>query len=71
MVPAADSLPTVITRSIDAQDLTRVSVPEAGDSEAQRTMLKLHAMAQVGIALGAVTDPEALITALARPAPVA
>lgn len=56
MVPAADSLPTVITRSIDAQDLTRVSVPEAGDSEAQRTMLKLHAMAQVGIALGAVTD---------------
>lgn len=60
VMPSAASMPTVITRSIDAADLTRLAMPDASDGDMQRTVLKLHAMAQVGIALGAVTDRETL-----------
>ena len=58
VTPAAASTPTVITRSVDAADLTRLAPPAAGDAgtDVTRTLLKLRAMAQVGIALGAVTD---------------
>jgi 3',5'-cyclic-nucleotide phosphodiesterase len=62
VTPAAASTPTIITRSVDAADLTRLSAPAPGDAGADtaRTVLKLRAMAQVGIALGAVTDRETL-----------
>ena len=58
VTPAAASAPTIITRSVDAADLTRLAPPAAGDAGADmaRMVLKLRAMAQVGIALGAVTD---------------
>ena len=57
VTPAAASTPTIITRSVAAADLTRFAPPgdDAGVDMA-RTVLKLRAMAQVGIALGAVTD---------------
>jgi 3',5'-cyclic-nucleotide phosphodiesterase len=62
VTPAARSMPGIITRSVDARDLTRIApVPEGLNDETQRAMQKLHAMAQVGIALGAVTDRETLI----------
>jgi 3',5'-cyclic-nucleotide phosphodiesterase len=62
IVPAADHLPCIITRSVDASDLTRLApLPEVLQGDTQRAMQKLHAMAQVGIALGAVTDRETLI----------
>ena len=60
VMPSAASMPTVITRSIDAADLTRLAMPNPADADMQRTVLKLRAMAQVGIALGAVTDRETL-----------
>jgi HD-GYP domain-containing protein (c-di-GMP phosphodiesterase class II) len=58
VTPAAAGTPTIITRSVDAQDLTRFATPGATDAGADmaRTLQKLRAMAQVGIALGAVTD---------------
>jgi 3',5'-cyclic-nucleotide phosphodiesterase len=66
VTPAAASTPTIITRSVAAADLTRFAPPGAADGHANanagagadmaRTVLKLRAMAQVGIALGAVTD---------------
>jgi 3',5'-cyclic-nucleotide phosphodiesterase len=58
VTPAAASTPTIITRSVDAADLTRLAPPDAADAGADmaRTVQKLRAMAQVGIALGAVTD---------------
>jgi HD-GYP domain-containing protein (c-di-GMP phosphodiesterase class II) len=60
--PARDSMPTIITRSVDASDMTRMLEPTAGASagEVQQTMQKLHAMAQVSIALGVVTDQATL-----------
>jgi 3',5'-cyclic-nucleotide phosphodiesterase len=61
VAPPADSTPTIITRSVDAADLTRLAVAaNAPDGDMQRTLLKLHAMAQVSIALGAVTDHQTL-----------
>ncbi|KRB85229.1 HD domain-containing phosphohydrolase [Noviherbaspirillum sp. Root189] len=58
MEPAADSQPTIITKSVDATIYAKGF--EAGtdldSSDVQQTVRKLHAMAQVGIALGAVTD---------------
>nr|WP_314630308.1 HD domain-containing phosphohydrolase [uncultured Noviherbaspirillum sp.] len=58
VTPAAAGTPTIITRSVDAADLTRFATPGAADAGADmaRTVQKLRAMAQVGIALGAVTD---------------
>ena len=58
VTPAAAGTPTIITRSVDAADLTRFAAPGAADAGADmaRTVQKLRAMAQVGIALGAVTD---------------
>ena len=58
VMPAAASTPTIITRSVAAADLTRFPAPGADDAgtDMARTVLKLRAMAQVGIALGAVTD---------------
>lgn len=63
VVPARDSTPTIITRVVDASELTRIMEPAPGAAKGdiEQTMQKLHAMAQVGIALGAVTDQETLI----------
>ncbi|HYD61971.1 MAG TPA: HD domain-containing phosphohydrolase [Noviherbaspirillum sp.] len=64
VVPAKESTPTIITRVVDASELTRIMEPVTGavaKGDIQQTMQKLHAMAQVGIALGAVTDQETLI----------
>ncbi len=64
VVPARESTPTIITRVVDASELTRIMEPVSGvtaKGDMQQTMQKLHAMAQVGIALGAVTDQETLI----------
>ncbi|HYD96150.1 MAG TPA: HD domain-containing phosphohydrolase [Noviherbaspirillum sp.] len=63
MVPARDNMPTIITKMVDASELTRIMdpLPKASQSDMQQTVQKLHAMAQVGIALGAVTDRETLI----------
>lgn len=60
VMPSAASTPTVITRTIDAADPTRFALPGPADADMQRTVLKLRAMAQVGIAMGAVTDRETL-----------
>ena len=62
VTPAAAGTPSIITRSVAAADLTRFAPPGDADANADagadmvRTVLKLRAMAQVGIALGAVTD---------------
>lgn len=62
LVPAAKSRPSIITKSLDATQLTTLdSMPKAGADDLQLTLRKLHAMAQVGIALGAMTDRAALI----------
>jgi HD-GYP domain-containing protein (c-di-GMP phosphodiesterase class II) len=62
VAPTQESMPTIITRSVDAVDMTRMLEPAAGAStgEVQQTMQKLHAMAQVSIALGVVTDQATL-----------
>jgi HD-GYP domain-containing protein (c-di-GMP phosphodiesterase class II) len=62
VAPAASSMPTVITKAVDA---TQFALPPAAPRDANRndlekSVLKLHAMAQVSIALGAVTDRETL-----------
>jgi HD-GYP domain-containing protein (c-di-GMP phosphodiesterase class II) len=59
LLPAdAESLPTIITKAFDASDLTRMMEPphSPAQGDVQSTVRKLHAMAQVSIALGAVTD---------------
>ncbi|HEX7645942.1 MAG TPA: HD domain-containing phosphohydrolase [Noviherbaspirillum sp.] len=64
VVPARDSTPNIITRAVDAADVTRFlgAVPEpVGSDDVQRVVQKLHAMAQVGIAIGVVKDRETLI----------
>lgn len=63
VVPDRDSMPTVITKSVDATELmtTFDAGPDAAQGDVQRTVQKLHAMAQVSIALGAVTDRDTLI----------
>jgi HD-GYP domain-containing protein (c-di-GMP phosphodiesterase class II) len=54
--------PSVITRSVDATRFAPVvDTSNAGRSDLEKTVHKLHAMAQVSIALGAVTDQETLI----------
>jgi 3',5'-cyclic-nucleotide phosphodiesterase len=64
VVPARDSTPNIITRAVDAADVTRFlgAAPEpVGGDDVQRVVRKLHAMAQVGIAIGVVKDRETLI----------
>jgi len=58
VVPARQSVPAIISKSVDATQLTRSfeSTPEITQGDVQLVVRKLHAMAQVGIALGAVTD---------------
>jgi HD-GYP domain-containing protein (c-di-GMP phosphodiesterase class II) len=63
VVPSRDSQPTIITKSVDATQFSAglEAVPDAARGDLQLTVQKLHAMAQVGIALGAVTDRATLI----------
>jgi len=62
MLPERGSAPTVITRSVDATRFAPVvDTRNAGRSDLEKTVHRLHAMAQVSIALGAVTDQATLI----------
>jgi HD-GYP domain-containing protein (c-di-GMP phosphodiesterase class II) len=64
VVPARDSMPTIIAKAVDATEFTRmleVTPTTNGDTDLQRIVQKLHAMAQVSIALGAVKDRATLI----------
>ncbi len=63
VVPARDSMPSVIAKTVDATDVTRFLEPDSrhAPGDLQKTVSKLHAMAQVSIALGAVTDRATLI----------
>ncbi|RJG07863.1 FHA domain-containing protein [Noviherbaspirillum cavernae] len=63
VVPAQDSMPTIIAKAVDATEFTRMigTPPVATHGDVQRTVQKLHAMAQVSIALGAVKDRDTLI----------
>ncbi|HJV73634.1 MAG TPA: HD domain-containing phosphohydrolase [Noviherbaspirillum sp.] len=58
VMAARDNMPTIIAKAVDAADMTRMLdvTPSANHGDVQRTMQKLHAMAQVSIALGVVTD---------------
>lgn len=58
VVPAQDSMPAIITKAVDATQYAKtMQAPhDASHGDMQRIVRKLHAMAQVGIALGAVTD---------------
>lgn len=61
--PGAASMPTVIRKSVDATQYAPASASapqEASRGELEQSVLKLHAMAQVSIALGVVTDRETL-----------
>jgi 3',5'-cyclic-nucleotide phosphodiesterase len=63
VAPPRESTPTIIARTVDA---TQWAMPldigaDALQGDMRRSVQKLHAMAQVGIALGAVTDREMLI----------
>lgn len=61
--PMRDSTPTIIAKAVDATELTRMmeATPTPAQGDMQRTVQKLHAMAQVSIALGAVKDRPTLI----------
>jgi 3',5'-cyclic-nucleotide phosphodiesterase len=63
IVPAQESMPTIITKAVDADEITRLFnvAPETDHADLQGTLKKLHAMAQVSIALGVVTDRDTLI----------
>lgn len=63
MLPARDNVPTIITKAVDAADVTRFlgETPEPAEGDVQRVVRKLHAMAQVSIALGVVKDRDTLI----------
>ena len=62
LVPARESMPAVIKQTVDATQYARLEPPvDARPGDAQVTIRKLHAMAQVGIALGAVTNSDTLI----------
>lgn len=62
IAPPGDSMPTIIARSVDAADITRFmkSAPDVTQGDVQRVVKKLHAMAQVSIALGVVKDSATL-----------
>ncbi len=66
VVPERGSTPTLITKAVDATQFTQFAEVRADTGHAERgdlekTVQKLHAMAQASIALGAVTDRETLI----------
>lgn len=63
VMPARENMPTVITKAVDATQWTRIleTTSDLAQSDLQKTVQKLHAMAQVSIALGAVTDRTTLI----------
>jgi 3',5'-cyclic-nucleotide phosphodiesterase len=59
VAPAEASSATVITKAMDATQFAPALATPAGDaprSELEKSVQRLHAMAQVSIALGAVTD---------------
>jgi 3',5'-cyclic-nucleotide phosphodiesterase len=69
VAPSVASMPTVIRKSVDATQYAAMpmstpmpaSAPrDASRGELEQSVLKLHAMAQVSIALGVVTDRETL-----------
>jgi 3',5'-cyclic-nucleotide phosphodiesterase len=65
LAPGAASMPTVIRKTVDATQYApaTMSTPAPGEAsrgELEQSVLKLHAMAQVSIALGVVTDRETL-----------
>ncbi|NMG54004.1 FHA domain-containing protein [Aromatoleum aromaticum] len=62
LVPPRDSVPAVIRQTVDATQYARPleELPPTEDGDAQGVIRKLHAMAQVGIALGAVTNAATL-----------
>jgi 3',5'-cyclic-nucleotide phosphodiesterase len=65
MLPERGTTSTVITRSVDATRFApAVDTANAGRSDLEKTVHRLHAMAQVSIALGAVTDQPTLIEKL-------
>lgn len=62
--PERASMPMRITKALDATQFAQLPVTGTGDgapSDLEKTVRKLHAMAQVSIALGAVTDRTTLI----------
>lgn len=62
LAPPPESKPTVIKQTVDATLYSRplaAPTPQA-QGDVQLTIRKLHAMAQVGIAVGAVTNSETL-----------
>jgi len=62
LVPARESMPTVIKQTVDATQYAMLETPaQVQPGDAPVTIRKLRAMAQVGIALGAVTNSETLI----------
>jgi HD-GYP domain-containing protein (c-di-GMP phosphodiesterase class II) len=65
VLPARDSMPTIIAKAVDATEFTRMleagPATGKGGGDIQRIVQKLHAMAQVSIALGAVKDRATLI----------
>jgi 3',5'-cyclic-nucleotide phosphodiesterase len=63
VLPERGATPTVITKSVDATQFTPalVDTKQADRSDLEKTVHRLHAMAQASIALGAVTDRETLI----------
>jgi HD-GYP domain-containing protein (c-di-GMP phosphodiesterase class II) len=63
LVPPRESMPSIIQETCDATQYARPleAVPGAHSGDVQITIRKLHAMAQVGIALGAMTTREALV----------
>jgi 3',5'-cyclic-nucleotide phosphodiesterase len=63
VAPGVASMPTVIRKSVDATQYAPTPLPaprDASRGELEQSVLKLHAMAQVSIALGVVTDRETL-----------
>lgn len=63
VIPPRDSMPPMITTSVDATQYAEphAAPPSAVPSDLEISVLRLHAMAQVSIALGAVTDRATLI----------
>jgi HD-GYP domain-containing protein (c-di-GMP phosphodiesterase class II) len=63
VVPERGSMPTVITTSVDATRFAPALLEpgQADRSDLEKTVHRLHAMAQASIALGAVTDRAMLI----------
>ena len=63
VVPERGSMPTLITSSVDATRFTPAlaDTNQAERSDLEKTVHRLHAMAQASIALGAVTDRAMLI----------